>query len=127
MKKPNQRTHPFRHILAALSLGCCVLAPASLLNAETSPGDDTSSSTTRDSTGVVTAISPGASITVKSRRGSFTYVFGSDVHVFGPDATPMGVEQVHKGEKVTVYYYHRGGEDKVARIAVLSDKNTKTR
>lgn len=122
MKIPNKPTHPFRHLLAALSLGCCLLAPASLLHAGTSPGDDSSSSTTDDSTGVVTAISPGNSITVKSRRGPFTYVFGTDVHAFGADAKPIKADQVHKGDQVTVYYYHRGGEDKVARIAVLPEK-----
>lgn len=126
--KTQTTTHcTIRPLLAALVVGSCVLASATFLRAETSPGDDSSPSNTRDSTGVVTAISPGADITVASRRGPFTYQFGNDVHVFGADSKPTSLDQVHRGERVTVYYYHRGGAEKVARIVVLGEQVTKVR
>ena len=80
--------------------------------------ENTSSSTTYDSTGRVTAISPPLTITVNSRRGPFTYQLGLDLHVLGAEGKPIKVEQVHKGQIVTVYYYKRLGQETVARIVV---------
>lgn len=125
MKKPN-KTHTLLHLAAALSLGLCLVAPTSSLRAETSPGDDSGPANTRDSTGIITAVSPGQSITVDSKRGPFTYRLGRDLHVSGADSKPLTIEQVHKGQKATVYYYHRGGEDTVARLVILADKSAKT-
>jgi hypothetical protein len=87
--------------------------------AQAPEGPDTSSSTTEDSTGRVTGILAHETITVDSRRGPFTYRLGRDLHVVGPDGKPMDVAKVHVGQKVTVYYYMRDGQETVARIAVL--------
>ncbi len=81
--------------------------------------ENTTSSTTYDSTGRVTAISPPLTITVNSRRGPFTYQLGPDLHVLGAEGKPIKAEQVHKGQTVTVYYYKRLGQETVARIVVL--------
>ena len=58
-------------------------------------------------------------ITVNSRRGPFTYQLGPDLHVLGADGKAIKVEQVRKGQTVTVYYYKRLGQETVARIVVL--------
>ena len=81
--------------------------------------ENTSSSTTYDSTGRVTAISPPLTITVNSHRGPFTYQLSPDLHVLGAEGKPIKVEQVHKDQTVTVYYYKRLGQETVARIVVL--------
>ena len=119
--KTERRTFPI--FLAALS---CLLIAATWLPATARGQDDseenTSSSTTYDSTGRVTAISPPLTITVNSRRGPFTYQLGPDLHVLGANGKPIKAEQVHKGETVTVYYYKRLGQETVARIVVLKRK-----
>ncbi len=89
------------------------------LRAQSPAGPDTSSSTTEDSTGNVTAVTPNQTVSVTSRRGPFTYRLGRDLHVVGPDGKPMNIEGVHVGQKVTVYYYVRDGAQTVARIVVL--------
>ena len=93
--------------------------PAGVLRAQAPEGPDTSSSTTEDSTGKVTAITPHETISVDSRRGPFTYRLGRDLHVVSPEGKPMKVSEVHVGQKVTVYYYMRDGQETVARISVL--------
>jgi hypothetical protein len=104
-------------------------APVSsgVLRAQAPEGPDTSSSTTEDSTGKVTAITPHQTISVDSRRGPFTYRLGRDLHVVGPDGKPMEVKGVHVGQKVTVYYYMRDGQPTVARIAVLEEAPKKSK
>ena len=81
--------------------------------------ENTTSSTTYDSTGTVTAISPPLTITVNSRGGPFTYQLGPDLFVYGTENKAIKVGQVHKGDTVTVYYYKRFGLATVARIVVL--------
>ena len=90
------------------------------LRAQAPEGPDTTSSTTEDSTGKVTALAPGESITVASRRGPFTYRLGRDLHVVGLDGKAAKIGAVAVGQKVTVYYYLRDGQETVARIAVLA-------
>ena len=114
-----------RSFSATLLVGSCLLFPLSLLHAETSPGDDSSPTNTRDTTGIVTAYSPGVSITVKGPRGPFPYLAGRDMRIIGPDGKPLAVKQVHRGEKVTVYYYRRDGEDTVSRLVVLDKSGAK--
>jgi hypothetical protein len=91
-------------------------------HAQAPEGPDTTSSTTDDSTGKVTAISPTQTISVTSRRGPFTYRLGRDIHVVGADGKPTKAENVHVGDKVTVYYYMRDGQETVARLVVLKTK-----
>ena len=93
------------------------------LRAQAPEGPDTTSSTTDDSTGKVTGITPNQTVTVDSRRGPFTYRLGRDLHVVGPDGKPTKVETVHVGQKVTVYYYMRDGQPTVARLVVLKEKD----
>ena len=110
-----------------LSLRIAVLAAAMAvapftavsLRAQAPEGPDTTSSTTEDSTGKVTAIAPNQTISVTSRRGPFTYRLGRDLHVVGPDGKSMKADGVRVGQEVTVYYYMRDGQETVARIAVL--------
>jgi hypothetical protein len=90
------------------------------LRAQAPEGPDTSSSTTEDSTGKVTAITPHGTISVDSRRGPFTYRLGRDLHVVGLDGKPAKVDAVQIGQKVTVFYYMRDGQATVARITVLA-------
>ncbi len=92
---------------------------AGSLRAQAPEGPDTTSSTTEDSTGKVTGITPNQTITVDSRRGPFTYRLGRDLHVVGPDGKSMKLDGVKVGQEVTVYYYMRDGQQTVARIAVL--------
>jgi hypothetical protein len=106
-------------LLAALVAAAPVLTGD--LRAQAPEGPDTTSSTTENSTGQVTGISPHETITVDSRRGPFTYRLGRDLHVVGPDGKPMKVQEVQVGQKVTVYYYLRSGQETVARIAVLRE------
>ena len=95
--------------------------PSGALRAQNDTQENTTSSTTYDSTGTVTAISPPVTITVDSRRGPFTYQLGPDVHVFGLDGKSGKIEQVRKGQTVTVYYYKRLGAPTVARLVVLKE------
>ncbi len=111
-----------RRLLRVLALAAFIVAAPFLAadsRAQAPEGPDTTSSTTEDSTGKVTGITPLQSITVDSRRGPFTYRLGRDLHIVGPDGKPMKVDQVQVGQKVTVYYYLRDGQETVARIAVL--------
>ena len=99
------------------------LLTSGFVRAQAPTGPDTSSSTTEDSTGTVTAVS-AATISVTSRRGPFTYRLGPDLHVIGPDNQRLKIGDVHKGQKATVYYYLRDGEATVARIVVLKEAKT---
>ena len=99
-----------------------LLAPA-LLRAQAPTGPDTSSSTTEDSTGKVTAVSSDT-ISVTSRRGPFTYRLGQDLHVIGADNRRLKIGDVHAGQRATVYYYQRDGEPTVARIVLLKEAGT---
>ena len=104
---------------AALLLGVgWLLAAPGPLRAQSLTGPDTSSSTTEDSTGRVTAVS-SSTISVTSRRGPFTYRLGQDLHVIGPKNHRLKIGDVHAGQRATVYYYQRDGEPTVARIVVL--------
>ena len=87
--------------------------------AQAPEGPDTTSSTTEDSTGKVTAVAANQTISVTSRRGPFTYRLGRDLHVIGADGKPMKIAGIHVGQRVTVYYYMRDGQQTVARIVVL--------
>ncbi len=124
-KNPSSiRRHPYAAVLS-LALGCILgLAwqPAILgggrLLAQAPSGPDTTSSTTDDATGTVAAIT-ATTISVTDKRGPFTYRIGPDLHVVGPEGTPLTTRDVHKGQTVTVYYYLRDGQQTVARIAVL--------
>ena len=107
--------------LAALIVSAPILVGT--LRAQAPEGPDTTSSTTDDSTGKVTGITPNQTVTVDSRRGPFTYRLGRDLHVVGPDGKPMKVEQVKVGQTVTVYYYKRDGQETVARLVVLKEKD----
>ena len=75
-------------LLAALTLFAVPPGRGGALRAQDDTQENTSSSTTYDSTGTVTAISPPVTITVSSRRGPFTYRLGPDVHVLGLDGKP---------------------------------------
>ena len=119
------KNHGFLPVIALAACFAAALFLTENSRAQAPEGPDTSSSTTEDSTGKVTAIAPQQTITVDSRRGPFTYRLGRDLHVVGPDARPMKVEQVRVGQKVTVYYYMRDGQETVARIAVLTDGGKK--
>ena len=90
------------------------------LRAQAPTGPDTSSSTTEDSTGKVTAVS-ASTISVTSRRGPFTYRLGQDLHVIGPKNRRLKIGDVHAGQEATVYYYQRDGEPTVARIVILKE------
>ena len=94
------------------------------LHAQAPTGPDTSSSTTEDSTGKVTAVS-ATTISVNSRRGPFTYRLGPDLHVIGPDNGRLKISDVHQGQRATVYYYQRDGEPTVARIVVIQQAGAK--
>ena len=113
--KTTNKHRSFRRYAA----GCCLLLSASFLRAETAPGDDTSPTNTRDTTGGVTAYSPGVSVTVKGRKAAFVYQAGRDMRIIGSDGKPLDPKMVHPGEKVTVYYYRRDGSPTVSRLIVL--------
>lgn len=95
------------------------------LRAQAPTGPDTSSSTTEDSTGKVTAVS-ATTIGVTSRRGPFTYRLSPDLHVIGPDNQRLKIGDVHEGQEATVYYYLRDGEQTVARIVVIKEAGAKS-
>ena len=105
--------------LAAMIAGAPILTGT--LRAQAPEGPDTTSSTTDDSTGKLTAITPNQTVTVDSRRGPFTYRLGRDLHIVGPNGKPMKIEKVHPGQTVTVYYYMRDGQETVARLVVLKE------
>ena len=117
--KTTHKPHLFRNFAATLAVGSCLLFSSSSLRAETSPGDDSSPTNTRDTTGTVTAYSPGVSITVKGQKAAFAYQAGRDMRIIGSDGKPLDSKMVHRGEKVTVYYYRRDGSPKVSRLVVL--------
>ena len=94
------------------------------LHAQAPTGPDTSSSTTEDSTGKVTAVS-ATTISVTSRRGPFTYRLGPDLHVIGPDNQRLKIGDVRQGQQATLYYYQRDGEPTVARIVVIKEPDRK--
>ena len=108
----------FGMALSAIVLGCASL------RAQAPTGPDTSSSTTEDSTGKVTAVS-ATTISVTSRRGPFTYRLSPDLHVIGPDNQRLKIGDVHEGQQATVYYYLRDGEQTVARIVVIKEPGAK--
>ena len=95
--------------------------PGGILRAQDESENNTTSSTTYDSTGKVTAISAPLTITVDSRRGPFSYQIDPDVHAFGSNGKPIKIAEVHKGQTVTVYYYKRLGQETVARLVVLKE------
>ena len=112
---------------AALSFGMGVVAVLlgnGGLRAQAPTGPDTSSSTTEDSTGKVTAVS-ATTISVTSRRGPFTYRLGQDLHVIGADNQRLKIGDVHEGQQATVYYYQRDGEPTVARIVLIKETGKK--
>ncbi len=123
----SKHEHSFLKLAACAALLAAAPLSAGVLRAQAPEGPDTSSSTTEDSTGTVTAMQPHQTITVNSRRGPFTYRLGRDMHVVGLDGKPGKVEDVHIGQKVTVYYYMRDGAETVARIAVLKAAPEKAR
>lgn len=94
------------------------------LRAQAPSGPDTTSSTTEDSTGKVTAVSE-TTITVNSRRGPFTYRLGPDLHVVGSDNQHLKISDVHAGQEATVYYYQRDGSPTVARIVLIKEGGAK--
>lgn len=99
-------------MMTALPCGC--------LWAQAPSGPDTTSSTTEDSTGKVTAVS-GTTISLTSRRGPFTYRLGQDLHVIGPKNERLQIGDVHPGQEATLYYYQRDGEPTVARIVLIRE------
>ena len=102
----------------AAALGLTLLPWSGAAHAQAPTGPDTTSSTTEDSTGKVTAVS-NDTISVTSRRGPFTYRLGQDLHVIGADNQRLKISDVHAGQEATVYYYLRDGEPTVARIVLL--------
>ena len=96
-------------------------APSARLLAQAPTGPDTTSGTTDDSTGTVTGVLPGRTITVNSRRGPFTYRLSPDLHITGPDNRARQITQIHAGDQATVYYYISDGHQTVARIVILRD------
>ena len=116
------RLHPSTAsvLTAALLAGPLVTATGSLW-AQAPEGPDTTSSTTNDSTGIVTGVRPLETITVNDRQGPFTYRLGPDLHITGPDNRPRRITQVHPGDEATVFYYLRDGWQTVARIVVLHE------
>ena len=97
--------------------------PAASCSAQDESENNATSSTTYDSTGKVTAISAPLTITVDSRRGPFTYQIDPDVHVFKADNKPGRIGDVHVGQRVTVYYFKRLGQETVARVVILKPEN----
>ena len=119
------RVHPSTFIaLAAVAIGLLLPGSVGGLSAQAPAGPDTTESTTEDSTGIVLSVAPYRTITVDSRRGPFTYRLGLDLHITGPDNHPLKIKQVAEGDKVTVFYYIRDGQQTVARIVVLHHGKT---
>ena len=104
--------------VAAACLGSSFIR--SRLPAQAPAGPDTTSSTTEDSTGTITAVS-GTTVSVTSRRGPFTYRLGQDLHVIGAKNQRLKISDVHAGQEVTVYYYQRDGQPTVARIVLIKE------
>lgn len=105
---------------AALVLLIVWVPPGSgTLRAQDETTNNSTSSTTYDSTGKVTAISAPLTITVNSRRGPFTYQIAPDVYVYTASRKPGTIRDVHVGQTVTVYYYKRIGQETVARVVIL--------
>ena len=99
-------------------------AGSNRLHAQDESENNTTSSTTYNSTGKVTAISAPLTITVDSRRGPFTYQLDPDVHVYKADNKAGGLGDVRVGEQVTVYYFKRLGQETVARVVILKPEKT---
>ncbi len=96
------------------------------LRAQDESDNNSTSSTTYDSTGKVTALSAPSSITVNSRRGPYTYRISPDVFVYKADRKAGGIRDVRVGQTVTVYYYKYVGQETVARVVILKpEKATK--
>ena len=112
---------PAASVFTAALLGLLLAAVPGILRAQAPEGPDTTSSTTNDSTGIVTSILPLRTITVNDRHGPFVYRLGPDLHIIGPDSRPRRITQVHPGDEATVYYYIRDGWQTVARIVVLRE------
>ena len=108
-----------RFAAAVLMLLVCGATVGGTLRAQDESENNTTSSTTYDSTGKVTAISAPVTITVNSRRGPYTYQIAPDVFVFKADNKPGRIGDVHAGQTVTVYYYKRLGQETVARVVIL--------
>jgi hypothetical protein len=89
------------------------------LRAQAPFGPDTTESTTDDSTGIVTGVALYHAITIRDRRGPFTYRLGQDLHVNGPDNRPLRITEVRPGDEATVYYYFRDGLPTIGRIVIL--------
>ncbi len=104
---------------AVLALLIWLALPGGDLRAQDESENNSTSSTTYDSTGKVTAISGSLTITVDSRRGPFTYQISPDVFVFRADNKAGRIGDVHVGQTVTVYYYKRLGQETVARVVIL--------
>lgn len=114
---------PLCLLLAAVGLAWlpAMPFPTGLLRAQDESENNTTSSTTYDSTGTVTAISSPLTMTVDSRRGPFTYQIDPDVHVFTAARKSGTIHDVRVGQKVTVYYFKRVGQETVARVVILQD------
>ncbi|MBE7156857.1 MAG: hypothetical protein INR62_00220 [Rhodospirillales bacterium] len=105
--------------LRAFLLACSLLGLQVSTYSQAPEGPDTTESTTEDSTGLVTSVSPYSTITVEDRKGPFTYRLGLDLHVSGPDNRPLKITEVHAGDEVTVFYFYRSGHPTVSRLVVL--------
>ena len=112
---------PAASVLTAALLAGGLLTTSGPLRAQAPEGPDTTSSTTNDSTGIVTGVRPLETITVNDRRGPFTYRLGPDLRITGPDNRPRRITQIHPGDEATVFYYIRDGWQTVARIVVLHE------
>ena len=117
-----KRSDLWRRSAAALAaaVGLTLLPWSHPVSAQAPTGPDTSSSTTEDSTGKITAVSD-TTISVTSRRGPFTYRLGQDLHVIGADNQRLKIGDVHAGQEATVYYYQRDGQPTVARIVLIKE------
>ncbi|MBE7157796.1 MAG: hypothetical protein INR62_05080 [Rhodospirillales bacterium] len=103
-------------LVLLLLVGC---GSGEVLHAQDESENNTTSSTTYDSTGKVTALSVPLTITVDSRRGPFTYQIDPDVHVYRADNKADTLRDVRVGQQVTVYYFKRLGQQTVARLVIL--------
>ena len=105
--------------LCAVLLACLSLDPGSSAYAQAPEGPDTTESTTEDSTGLVTSVSPYFTITVQDRKGPFTYRLSQDLHISGSDNRPLKITEIHPGDEVTIFYFYRDGHPTVSRLVVL--------
>ncbi len=115
---------PVLRLFGVLLLVGFFFESANALLAQAPTGPDTTESTTNDSTGVVTGVAPYRTITVDSRRGPFTYRLGQDLHITGPDNRALKITEVYPGDRATVYYYVRYGQQTAGRIVVLQRGKT---